>query len=82
MTNFNLQLTSEEWNFLKKFIIEDALEFHASVYNEMKEFAPDLTNELYDISNESEFTKHRELFLKLKKLGINTFGLEEEINGK
>lgn len=78
MINFNLQLTGEEWNFFKKFIIEDALEFHASVYNEMREFAPELTNELYDISSESEFIKHRELFLKLKKLGINTFGLEEK----
>jgi hypothetical protein len=73
----DIEFTKEEWNFLKKFIIEDALEFHSSVLKDFGEFAPDLTNELYDVSQESEFIKYKNLFKKLNQLGIKTFGLEE-----
>jgi hypothetical protein len=73
----DVEFSLEESEFLCKYIIEDACQFHSAVFNDFGEFAKDLTNELYDGEQPSEFIKNKETFKKLNQLGINTYGLEK-----
>lgn len=77
LQNKEIQLTDEEWETLKKYIIEDAIEFHKAVLVDFKEFAADFPEELESAKHKEAFLYNRSLFEKLKQLGIDTKGFEK-----
>lgn len=73
-----ISFTEEEWNFIKKDIIEDALLFHSATIQEFGHIAKDLTDDKFDPEkNESSFKKHKSALEKLQSLGVNIFDLNK-----
>lgn len=73
-----ISFTEEEWQFIKKEIIEDTLQFQAATFKEFGEFAKDLADESFDPGNSiSSFKKHKSALEKLKSVGINIFELNK-----
>ena len=73
-----ISFTDEEWEFIKKDIIEDALSFHSATFQEFGVFAKDLADDEFDPEkSESNFKKHKSALEKLKSLGVNIFDLNK-----
>jgi hypothetical protein len=74
-----IELTSDEWEFLKEHIIENSITFHESCLIDFSELAIDLVNENFNPEkNQSVFEKNVNIFMKLKKLGINVNTLDHQ----
>jgi hypothetical protein len=70
-----IEITDDEWEFLK-FLIEDGADFHVAMFEDFKE-DDELTKELGITDVKARFEANKNLFLKLKVLGVNTRDLEK-----
>lgn len=68
----NVEFTIEEWNFIKKYIIEDTLSF----WNQTKQEVDKFPYELFDEEIINQITNIRkETLNKLAQININVYNL-------
>jgi hypothetical protein len=68
----NIEFTTEEWNFIKKYIIEDTLFF----WNQTKQEVDKFPYELFDEEIVNQVTNIRkETLNKLAQININIYNL-------
>lgn len=68
----NIEFTTEEWNFIKKYIIEDTLFF----WNQTKQEVDKFPYELFDEEIVNQVTNIRkETLNKLAQININVYNL-------
>jgi len=68
----NIEFTTEEWNFIKKYIIEDTLFF----WNQTKQEVDKFPYELFDEEIINQVTNIRkETLNKLAQININVYNL-------
>ena len=72
-----ISFNDQEIKILVKYLIQDAIDFHATMLNDMNELGIDLPEDLESESAKKDFLSCPSLFSKLKELGIDTKNLEK-----
>lgn len=72
-----IDFTTEETEFLIKYIFEDEIQYFIGVKEMFQEFPDSLMDEEGGEQQISAIERNKKVFEKLKQIGINTLGLEK-----